>query len=97
LRSYFIYIMSSRTHTLYIGVTNDLIRRIDEHQGGEFAGFTAKYKVNRLVYFEQYDDIGAAIAREKQLKNWRREKKIALVRSTNPGWTDLSLDLLRGG
>jgi putative endonuclease len=89
--------MSSRTHTLYIGVTNDLIRRIDEHRSGEFAGFTAKYKVNRLVYFEQYDDIGAAIAREKQLKNWRREKKIALVRSTNPGWTDLSLDLLRGG
>jgi putative endonuclease len=88
--------MSSRTHTLYIGVTNDLIRRVEEHRSGEFAGFTAKYKINRLVYFEQHEEIGIAIAREKQLKNWRREKKLALIRSYNPGWIDLGLDWMRG-
>ena len=93
MRNYFIYIMSSRTHTLYVGVTNDLMRRLDEHQSGEFAGFTAKYKINRLVYFEQHDDIGMAIAGEKQLKNWRREKKIAPIRTYNPGWSDFSLEL----
>jgi putative endonuclease len=73
--------MSSRTRTLYIGVTNDLMRRLDEHQSGAFEGFTTKYKIYRLVYFEQHDDVGMAIAREKQLKSWRREKKLALIRN----------------
>ena len=96
MRNYFIYIMSSRTRTLYIGVTNDLMRRLDGHQSGEFEGFTTKYKIYRLVYFEQHDDVGMAIAREEQLKNWRREKKLALIRNYNPGWPDLSLELRPG-
>jgi len=93
MRDYYIYIMSNRTHVLYIGVTNDLYRRVEEHRAGSFGGFTSKYKLRRLVYFEHTDDIGAAIAREKQLKNWRREKKIALIERMNPAWSDLSREL----
>ena len=86
MRDYYIYIMSNRTHVLYIGVTNDLYRRVEEHRAGTLGGFTSKYKLRRLVYFEHTDDVGAAIAREKQLKNWRREKKIALIERMNPAW-----------
>jgi putative endonuclease len=93
MRNYYVYIMSNRTHVLYIGVTNDLYRRVEEHREGTFGGFTSKYKLRRLVYFEHTDDIGAAIAREKQLKNWRREKKIALIERMNPTWSDLSREL----
>jgi len=88
--------MSNRTHTLYIGVTNDLYRRVEEHRAGTLGGFTSKYKLRRLVYFEHTSDIGAAIAREKQLKNWRREKKITLIQRMNPTWTDLSRELFGG-
>jgi putative endonuclease len=93
MRDYYVYIMSNRTHTLYIGVTNDLYRRLEEHRAGTSGGFTSKYKLRRLVYFEHTNEIGAAIAREKQLKNWRREKKIALIERMNPSWSDLSRQL----
>jgi len=87
---YSVYIMASRSLTLYIGVTRDLYRRTMEHKHHALEGFTSQYRVERLVYYERFVDIRAAIAREKQLKGWRREKKIALIRSKNPTWIDLS-------
>ena len=90
--SYSTYIMGSRSHTLYIGVTGDLHKRIFEHKWREHDGFTAKYNCDRLVWFENYQDVTMAINREKQLKGWRREKKIALIEGTNPAWIDLSRD-----
>jgi putative endonuclease len=87
---YYVYILSSVTKTLYIGVTNDIARRMQEHKEGLIPGFTQKYKVDRLVYLEQTEDVKAAITREKQFKNWRREKKEALINSANPSWNDLS-------
>ena len=89
-KNYFVYVMSNRTHTLYAGVTNDLVRRVFEHKNKLFEGFTARYSLDRLVYFEQTTDVGAAIAREKQLKGWLRSKKVALIESKNPRWQDLS-------
>jgi len=89
---YTVYIMASRSLTLYIGVTRSLSRRVAEHKQHELEGFTSKYRIERLVYYEKFADIRAAIAREKQLKGWRREKKIALIRSMNPTWIDLSED-----
>lgn len=77
---------------LYIGVTNNLERRVYEHKSKLREGFTKKYNLNQLVYFEETDDIGRALEREKQLKRWRREKKISLIRSINPGWKDLAED-----
>ena len=98
---YYVYIMTNRTRRLYIGVTNDLGRRVYEHKHRRVPGFTSKYFLERLVYFEDTDDIGAAIAREKELKGWRRSKKIALIQKVNPQWSDLSRDLIeykrRGG
>ena len=87
---YSVYIMASRSLTFYIGVTRDLYRRTMEHKHHSLEGFTSKYRVERLVYYGRFVDIRAAIAREKQLKGWRREKKIALIRSQNPTWIDLS-------
>jgi len=92
VRDFHVYVMSNRTHVLYIGVTNDLQRRVYEHKSRAEAGFTNRYHLNRLVYLEHYDDAVTAIAREKQLKGWRRERKIALVESSNPKWSDLSRD-----
>ena len=88
--SYFIYVMASRSKTLYIGVTNDLERRVFEHKAGINADFTSRYNIGRLVYFEEGSDIQEAIAREKQLKGWVRRKKIELIESVNPGWNDLA-------
>jgi putative endonuclease len=85
--------MSNRTHTLYVGVRSDLYRRVEEHRAGAFGGFTSKYKVRRLVYFEHYEDIGLAIAREKQNKNWRREKQLTLIERMNPSWSDFTREL----
>jgi putative endonuclease len=93
MRDYYVYIMSNRTHVLYIGVTNDLLRRVEEHRAGTLGGFTSKYKLRRLVYYEHSNDVVAAIAREKQLKNWRREKKITLIEKMNPTWSDLSREM----
>jgi putative endonuclease len=89
-RSYWVYILASRIGgTLYIGVTNDLIRRVYEHREKLAEGFTKKYDVARLVYFEQHSDIEAAIWREKRLKKWNRAWKIDLIEENNPNWVDL--------
>ena len=90
--SYFTYIMASRSHTLYIGVTSDLHKRVFEHKWKEHQGFTAKYNCDRLVWFEGHGEIAAAIRREKELKGWRRAKKIALIEVLNSVWMDLSRD-----
>jgi len=89
-RMYFVYIMASRSLTLYIGVTGNLQRRVGQHKKRSFDGFSAQYKIDRLVYFERFNYIRNAISREKQLKRWRREKKITLIQSMNPTWIDLS-------
>ena len=89
MREYYVYIMASRSRTLYTGVTNDLNRRVWEHKHGSAQGFTKKYRVNRLVYFDSTPDVSAAIEREKQIEGWTRAKKIALIENTNPTWEDL--------
>jgi putative endonuclease len=92
-KSYYVYLLSNwNNKVLYIGVTNDLERRIYEHRQKLIAGYTEKYNVNKLVYYEETSDVIAAISREKQLKKWRRDKKNALVNGLNPEWKDLSLD-----
>jgi putative endonuclease len=89
-RSYWVYILASRIGgTLYIGVTNNLVRRVYEHRMGRVDGFTKKYAVHRLVYFEQYSEIEAAILREKRLKKWDRAWKTRLIEELNPNWDDL--------
>ena len=91
---YFIYILTNRHHTvLYVGVTNDLCRRINEHRTKIASVFATRYNVTKLVYFEEFDDVNAAIAREKQLKAGSRERKIELINSMNPDWRDLYDDL----
>ena len=92
MKQYFVYIMTSKTGTLYTGMTNDLGRRVYQHKHKLVEGFTAKYDVNRLVYFELFVDVRDAIAREKQIKAWRRSKKIELIESLNPKWQDLSAE-----
>ena len=90
--TYYVYILASENNrVLYIGVTNDLIRRIAEHKGESIPGFTATYHVHKLVYCEPCNDAYAAITREKQLKGWRREKKVKLITESNPFWKDLSV------
>ena len=91
MKQYFVYIMSSDSGTLYTGVTNDLQRRVYQHKHKLIEGFTSQYDVNRLVYFESCGDIRDAIQREKQIKAWRRSKKIALIEEMNPKWEDLSI------
>ena len=91
-RRYFVYILSSRTKRLYIGVTNDLERRVAQHKRREVEGFTSRYNIDRLVYYEETDDVHAAIEREHQIQAWRREKKVALIESVNPSWRDLAVD-----
>ncbi len=89
-RNYFVYILASRIGgTLYVGVTNDLARRVHQHRSGIAEGFTKRYGVRRLVYFEQFDDPGYAIEREKRLKRWRRDWKIRLIEEANSDWADL--------
>jgi putative endonuclease len=90
VRDYYVYILASASGVLYIGVTNDLTRRVFEHREKLVPGFTGRYNVTRLVYFEWFAGIHDAIAREKQLKGWRREKKLELIKKTNPQWNDLS-------
>lgn len=90
---YWVYMVSNKTRsTLYIGVTDSLERRVAEHRTGEVPGFTQQYHCKALVYFEHFRDIRDAIAREKQLKGWRREKKDALIAKENPFWNDLAAD-----
>ena len=94
--SYYVYILASATnYSVYIGVTNDLIRRVYEHRHeADPNSFTAQYQIHKLVYFEQTSDVRAALEREKQLKGWRRSKKNALIETMNPQWKDLYPDLL---
>ncbi len=89
-RHYFVYIVGSISGTLYIGLTNNLDRRVLQHKQHEIEGFTKDYDVDRLLFFESYDDVRIAINREKQLKGWRREKKVALIEKINPAWADLT-------
>ena len=86
MRSYYVYIMTNRSGTLYVGVTNNLVRRAYEHREHLTPGFTDKYNMDRLIYFEETTDVLAALEREKQIKRWRQEKKINLIESVNPEW-----------
>lgn len=90
--NYYVYIVANASRTLYVGVTNDLERRIWEHRNKTLGGFTAKYDVSRLVWFEWHTQVDQAIAREKQIKGWGRAKKVSLIESENPKWWDLSRD-----
>lgn len=93
MRNYFVYILSSKKNgTLYIGVTSNLEKRVWEHKNKIVEGFTKKYDVNKLVYYEQTNNVESALTREKQMKEWKREWKIKLIQENNPEWEDLSLD-----
>jgi putative endonuclease len=90
MHNYYVYILGSDTGVLYVGMTNDLLRRVYQHKHKLLPGFAAQHNVHRLLYFEHDQHVEAAIAREKQIKSWVRKKKIALIRSMNPEWKDLS-------
>ena len=90
MNQYYVYIMSNRSKTLYIGMTNDLIRRVSEHKQKIIKGFSKKYDTTKLVYYEITAEVNSAIAREKQLKGWLRKRKTELIESMNPNWEDLS-------
>lgn len=89
-KTYYVYIMASRSRTLYVGVTGNLRRRVWQHKQGDVQGLTERYHIDTLVHFEVFGDVYAAIAREKQIKRWRREKKVTLIVQDNPDWHDLS-------
>lgn len=94
-RQYFVYVLASRKcGVLYIGITNDIARRVQEHRDEIIPGFTREYHVHHLVYYECFDDPNSAIQREKNIKTWKRSWKIELIENTNPQWKDLSDDLL---
>ena len=90
MSDYYVYIMTNNSGTLYVGVTNNLERRVYEHKHGTNDGFTKRYVLTRLVYYESSPDVREAIAREKEIKGWVRRKKVALIKSANPYWKDLS-------
>ena len=89
---FFVYIMASKSRRIYTGVTNNIGRRAAEHKRGEIKGFTQRYKINRLVYYEKFQYVGNAIRREKEIKGWDRAKWVALIESENPTWEDLAED-----
>ncbi len=91
-KRYYVYIMASRSKTLYTGITDDLFRRLMEHKSREIEGFTKRYRIERLVYYETFKYVGKAIAREKQIKSWTRAKRLALIESMNPTWQDQAKD-----
>jgi putative endonuclease len=91
-RRYYVYIMASKSRMIYVGVTGFLMARVLRHKAGEGGAFTRKYRVHRLVYFHSFQNVGDAIARETEIKKWRREKKVALIREENPTWEDLAAD-----
>jgi putative endonuclease len=95
-KNYYLYILANRSRGLYVGVTNNLKRRVLEHRQGLVEGFTMRYRVHRLVYFEVAEDVRLAIKREKQIKAWRREKKVALIEEKNPAWEDLAEEWFKG-
>ncbi len=92
-KEYFVYILASKSRVLYVGVTNNLYRRVDQHQQKQVEGFSSRYNVTRLVYYESTNDVRAALDREKQIKSWRRSKKVTLIEAMNPAWKDLSEDM----
>ena len=93
-RIYFVYILSNKNHTVfYTGVTNNLTRRVHEHKSKTIIGFTKRYNINKLLYFETHSDIKNALNREKQIKDYRREKKFQLINELNPEWRDLYLEI----
>ena len=89
-KTYYVYILTNQSGSLYTGVTNDLYKRIWQHRFEQGSGFTSKYKVGKLLWFEETDDVSAALTREKQLKNWRRQWKAELIDSVNRAWVDLA-------
>lgn len=89
-KTYYVYIVASRSLNLYTGITNNIFRRVLQHKQGDIEGFTKRYNINRLVYYEVFHQVGSAIAREKQIKAWTRAKRLALIRSRNPTWQDLA-------
>jgi putative endonuclease len=92
VKEYYVYILASRSRVLYAGMTNDLMRRVEQHKAkADPESFTARYNVSSLVHYELFTDVHAAIAREKQIKGWRRSKKVELIEAGNPTWKDLSL------
>lgn len=91
-RRYYVYILASRSRNLYTGVTNDLRWRVLEHKQGLLAGFTKKYRIHRLVYFESFNDVREVLGREKRIKAWRRGKRVALIKSANLAWDVLAAD-----
>ena len=96
MKKMYVYIMGNHPNgTTYVGVTNDLVRRVYEHKNKVITGFTFRYGLDRLVYYEVFDDEVTTIAREKTLKNWKREWKLELIEKTNPGWEDLYSDICR--
>ncbi len=96
MKTYWLYILASRPRgTLYVGMTNDLVRRVHEHREGSTDGFTKEHAVKMLVYFEQHATAIAALQREKNIKHWPRQWKIDLIRSTNPDWSDLWEEIVR--
>src|SRR6266702_5269398 len=90
MRTYYVYIMASRSRVLYTGVTNDLGRRVHQHKRSLTPGFTSRYHIKRMVYFEEFGDVRDAIAREKQVKGWVRSRKVRLIEQKNPTWEDLA-------
>ena len=97
MNRYFVYMLASqRNGTLYVGVSNDLLRRVWQHKQGTADGFTKRHRVNLLVWFEETASVEAAIQREKQLKKWRRQWKLELIEASNPYWRDMYADLLGG-
>lgn len=94
MKSYTVYILTNRSGTLYVGVTSDLPGRLFAHRSREQPGFASTYKLDRLIYYEAFDDSEDAIPREKQIKRWRREKKLRLIAEQNPDWRDLSQEIL---
>ena len=96
MNSYYVYILASKQNgTLYIGVTNDLARRVNEHKQGEVEGFTQEYSVNKLVYYDETSDVHEAIDAEKRMKKWKREWKLNLIDEFNPTWTDLYEEIVQ--
>jgi putative endonuclease len=92
MKQYFVYIMSNKSRRLYAGITSRLFARVFEHKNKVLPGFTARYQFDMLVYYEEYSEVVSAIAREKEIKGWRREKKLKLILADNPDWADLSAE-----
>lgn len=97
MREYYVYTMTNPSHVLYTGVTNDLVRRVHEHRSGLGSDFTGKYRITQLVYYERTNDVRVALAREKEIKGWRRAKKLALIEAQNPTWRDYAADWAEDG